>query len=248
MISGTQDERHDRAVCQRLDRAVQVRARQRPGDQSGAPGGRPGYDEQNVHERPAMEIQGRRSRSSPRNQATPARDHQRPDAAPPATIPRHQSTAQQRPADGQVGHRRVELARLVRNPFGSRPQDQPGRHERDAQPPHERLYTAPANVARRGPDSSAFAMNPRALLWPSRLRYDDASRLDVSTTAGGGLVAGELIAHREPVDVGQLHVQQHQRRLQRTRRRQRRGAVDRLADDLEPAGLQQRPSERPEVR
>ena len=91
-------------------------------------------------------------------------------------------------------------------------------------------------------------MKPRALLAPSRRRNDDASRLEVSTTAGGVLVAGELLADREAVDVGELDVEQHQRRLERARGRERGGAVVRLADDLEAVGVQQRAGEGAEVR
>ena len=182
----------------------------------------------------------------PANQATPVAAISAP-TAPPARRRAPPAAAEQRPAGDQVGGRAVELARLVRRPLGAEPEREAGEDERDASAAR-RLYVAPASVARRGPDSSALAMKPRALLSPSRRRYDDASRLDVSTTAGASVVAGELLADREPVDVGQLHVEQHERRLERARRGQRRGAVGRLADDLEAAGVQQRAGEGAEVR
>ena len=130
-----------------------------------------------------MEIQ-RGGQEAAEEPGEPARDHQRADATLRTTLPRHQSTAQQRPPRDQVGHRRVQLAGLVRRPLGADADREPGEDERDAGAPHDRLYVGSVNVASAGADRSAFGMNPRALLPPSRLRYDEASRLEVSTTAG----------------------------------------------------------------
>ena len=152
---------------------------------------------------------------------------------------------EQRPAGDQVGGGAVELARLPRRPLGAEPEGEAGeRRARDART----RYSTPAIAARPRPVSSALAMKPRALLAPSRRRNDDASRLDVSTTAGASVVAGELLADREAVDVGQLHVEQHERRLERARGGERGGAVVRLADDLEAVGVEQRAGEGAEVR
>ena len=194
-----------------------------------------------------MEVQRRRARSCRGTR----RRRSRPSARPTRLSPRrsHATSPQpeQRPADDQVGDRRVELAGLVRRPLGADAEREPGRDERDARAASRPALRRAGERREARADSSAFAMNPRALLSPSRRRYDDASRLDVSTTTGAASSRGELLADREPVDVRQLDVQQHERRLERARRRQRRGAVVRLADDLEPAGLQQRAGERAEV-
>ena len=90
-------------------------------------------------------------------------------------------------------------------------------------------------------------MNPRALLAPSRRRYEEASRLEVEHDHRRIVVAGELLAHREAVEVGQLDVQEHERGLERARHRERGGAVVCLTDDLEPLGLEQRAGEHAEV-
>ena len=91
-------------------------------------------------------------------------------------------------------------------------------------------------------------MKPRALLSPRRRRYEDASRLEVKHDRRRVVVTGQRLADREAVDVRELDVEQHQRRLERARRGERGGAVVRLADDVEPVGLQERAGERPEVR
>ena len=160
---GTEHERHDRDLRPSGSIAPSRYAATTTSRPSGRRRRRARIHHQRVHERPPMQVQGRRP-DAPEKPGDAGRGQQRPDQAPPATIPAHQPAAQQHPADGKIANRRVEPARPVRNPLGSDPQDQAGRHERDAQPPHHALYTAPANVARRGPDNSAFAMNPRALL------------------------------------------------------------------------------------
>ena len=158
----TQDERDGGACAERRDRSVQIR-RHHDQPTKGAPQAGARKHQQRVHERPPMQVQGRRHKA-PEKPGDSGRGHQRPDQAPPATLPRHQPTSQQRPADGKIADRRAELSAPYETHSAAIPRTSASRHKRDAQPPHYALYTAPANVARRGPDSSAFAMNPRALL------------------------------------------------------------------------------------
>ena len=96
--------------------------------------------------------------------------------------------------------------------------------------------------------SSALAMKPRALLSPSRRRIRRRVAARRQHDRRRVLVAGQLLADREAVDVGELDVEQHERRLERARGGERGGAVVRLADDLEAVGVEERAGEGAEVR
>ena len=91
----------------------------------------------------------------------------------------------------------------------------------------------------RSPDSSALGTNPRAPERETSGPKSDESRTGDEDHRGGVRVTGDALRDVEAVDVGQLHVQQHQLRAQPARLRDRARAVHRLADDVEPLGLEQ---------
>ena len=66
-----------------------------------------------------------------------------------------------------------------------------------------------------------------------------ASRLEVSTTSGGGRVDRELARDLEPLDVGQADVEQDEVGPEVARRSEAGRAVARLADHGEPVRLEQ---------
>ena len=91
-------------------------------------------------------------------------------------------------------------------------------------------------------------MNPSTRLLARRGPYALASRLDVKTTNGGGPSTGQRPCDLEALDVGQADVEQDEIRQEGPRSRQARGAVGRLADDVEAVGLEQGPRLEPEAR
>ena len=98
---------------------------------------------------------------------------------------------------------------------------------------------APAGPAAPAPDSSALGTKPRAPLAATSGPKSASSRLEVSTTAGPAAVARELRCDLEAVDVGQLHVEQHQVGGERARLAQAGRAVARLPHDVEALRFEQ---------
>ena len=104
----------------------------------------------------------------------------------------------------------------------------------------------PSSSCTRSPESSALGTNPHAPDVVTSGPKSEPSRLEVMITVGCSAYAGDLLADVEPVDVGQLDVEQHHLGPQAAALVQRARPVDRLADDLEPLGLQHHAGAGPE--
>ena len=99
---------------------------------------------------------------------------------------------------------------------------------------------------RHSPENSDLVMKPRAGVdrQPGAERASPAAGDEHDR--GGGRLRGEPLGHREAVHPGQLDVQQDDLRAKAPRLRDRRRPVGRLAENLEPVGLEQRSCARPE--
>ena len=97
----------------------------------------------------------------------------------------------------------------------------------------------------RAPESSALGTKPRAPERATSGPKSDESRLETSTIAGPAAV-GEPRGDVEAVDVGQLDVEQHEVGAQALGLGDPGRAVGRLADDVEPLGLEQHAGARTE--
>ena len=120
--------------------------------------------------------------------------------------------------------------------------------ERDpkAAAPDDRQLHAARISAIPAAESSALGRNPEAGA------RREAGTVVAAVPAGGQhdrrgvLVAGELLGDLEPVEVGQLHVQQDEVGAQRSRGCDGAQAVLRLADDVVPLELEEPACRRPE--
>ena len=84
-----------------------------------------------MDERPAVQVEGARPEvaGKPRE----AREHhQRPDAAPAAPLPGDDAARHEDEADDGVGHDELDIARVVRGPFGC--DGDPGRRRKERKP------------------------------------------------------------------------------------------------------------------
>ena len=121
-------------------------------------------------------------------------------------------------------------------------------HERDAKAaaPDDRQLHAARISAIPAAESSALGRNPEAAA------RREAGTVVAAVPAGGQhdrrgvLVAGELLADLEPVEVGELHVQQDEVGAQLARGCDRAQPVLGLADDVVPLELEEPAGRRPE--
>ena len=188
---------------------------------------------------------------TPRKNAKPTAVISTPKRLSGPPPPGEQAGADERPAEEQPEHGgHAARRRRGRTRARSRGRRARRRCPRSRRAPSARRspVTGPSSSCTRSPESSALGTNPHAPDVVTSGPKSEPSRLEVMITVGCSAYAVIRCADVEAVDVGQLDVEQHHLGPQPAALVQRRRAVDRLADDLEPLGLEHHPRAGPKGR
>ncbi len=169
------------------------------------------------------------------------------DISGPARLSERRSHAiaphdEQHATDREVDKRHAELPPVERRPLGRQPEADPEWQSGEPGPSHGQSTTAESASTVR----SLFGMKLQAGFERElpAVRRDVAARRENDPRPADR----DRRRHGEPVDVGQLHVEQDEVRLQAADRVDGGASVGSLADDVEAAGLEESTRRRAEPR